>query len=101
MINIFNQNEFTFDANDVVPNLLGYYTIGYHLDEIVNGINRRMDTFEPLNFLSYRQRVVEERLKIRLGTHLGHQNSNTLKILRLISSHTKTFSVHIAVARKH
>lgn len=54
------ERKLTLDADDVVTYLLRDLLIGYELDEIVNGINRRVDALEALDLLPNRQRIVEE-----------------------------------------
>jgi len=43
----------TFNADDVIPHLLLYHLIPYNLDEIVKGIDARMDAFKTLDLLAY------------------------------------------------
>jgi hypothetical protein len=50
-----------FDAHDMVPDLLGDDWIGYELDEIINGVDGRVNTLKPLNFLADGQRIIGER----------------------------------------
>lgn len=53
----------------MIPYLLGYLVVLDQIDEVVDSINRRMDTFESLNLLAYGQGVVQERVQVtRLGT---------------------------------
>lgn len=59
----------TFDADHMVTYLLGNLLVGYQFDEIINGVNWWMNTFETLDFLSYRQRIVE---KLEIITWIGH-----------------------------
>lgn len=93
---------FTFYANDVVPYLLGYNTIGHHFYEIVNGVYRRMDALEPLNLLSYRQGIVEEGLKVRPGAHLGHVLFVHLQnITPYLISHENVADSHSDSTSKH
>lgn len=60
MENYIIKQELTFNADDVVANLLGNLLVRYQFDEVVNGIDRWMNTFEPLDLLSNSQRIVEK-----------------------------------------
>lgn len=51
----------TFDAHDVVSDLLGDDRIGYEFDEIVYGVYGRVHALETLDLLADGQRVVGER----------------------------------------
>lgn len=54
----------TFNAHDVVANLLRHLLVGYQLDEVVDGVDRRMDTLEALDLLPDGQRIVVARLQM-------------------------------------
>jgi len=45
----------------MVPDLLGNNWIWYEFDEIINGVDGRVNALEPLNFLTDGQRVVGKR----------------------------------------
>lgn len=56
-----NRIGLTFDANDVIPDLLGDDRVRYELDEIVYGVYGRVHALEPLDLLADGQRVVGKR----------------------------------------
>ena len=62
----------TFDADDVIPDLLGYNTVRDQVDQVVDSVYRGMDALEPLDLLPDRQGVVEEGLQVRPGVHFGN-----------------------------
>jgi hypothetical protein len=43
----------TFDADNMVPDLLSQDWIWYGFDEVIDGINGRVDTLKALNLLPY------------------------------------------------
>lgn len=53
--------QLTFDAHDVIADLLGDDRVGYEIDEIVNGVDGRVYALEPLDLLANGQRIVGER----------------------------------------
>jgi hypothetical protein len=59
------ERSLTFDANDVVSYLLGHQAVRNQINQVVDGINRRVDALEALDLLSDGQGVVEERLQLR------------------------------------
>lgn len=66
-------DERVFNADDVIPDLLCNQLIGHKLNQIINCVDRRMNTLETLNFLPNGQRVVDETLQMRSGIH-GYDN---------------------------
>lgn len=55
----------TFDVHYVLPNLSCDLNVGNELDEIINCVNRWMNRLEPLDLLTNRVRIVDDRLKLR------------------------------------
>lgn len=59
----------TFNANNMISNLLCDLLVGNQFYEIINCINWWMNTFESLNFLSYGQWIVK---KLEVITRASH-----------------------------
>lgn len=56
LVSQFRSNKLTaltFDADNMVPDLLSQDWIWYGFDEVIDGINGRVDTLKALNLLSY------------------------------------------------
>ena len=54
----------TFDADNMVTDLLAQNGIRDGLDEVIDGIYGRVDALKPLNLLANSQRVVPVRLDL-------------------------------------
>lgn len=54
----------TLDADYVVPDLLAQHGIGDGLDEVVDGVDGRVDAFKALDLLPDGERVVPVRLDL-------------------------------------
>jgi hypothetical protein len=56
----------TFNADDVLPDLLGQQRIRHELDQVVDGVDRRVDGLEPLDLVAdgHRRRMLRKGTKI-------------------------------------
>lgn len=81
-------NEYrTFDAHNVIPDLLRYDRVGYEFDEVVNGVDGRVHALETLDLLADGQRVVGERRRValvvrRAAAHCSDTSSRYTHITR-------------------
>lgn len=59
----------TFNADNMVPDLLGNQAVGHMLDQVVNRVDGRMDALEALDLLANRTRIVQVGLQMRPRIH--------------------------------
>lgn len=70
------KGKLTFNADDVVAYLRRHLPIVQQVDQMVDGIDRRVDALEALNLLPNGQRVVKQRLQMRPGA-IGARRTGT------------------------
>ena len=59
----------TFNADNMVPDLLGNQAVGHMLDQVVNSVDGRMNALETLNLLANRARIVQVGLQMWTRIH--------------------------------
>lgn len=59
---VFKRTGLTFDADNMVPDLLSQDWVWDGLDEVVYGVDGRVDALKPLDLLPDGQRIVPIRL---------------------------------------